>query len=54
MEQTSSVPKSSLNKDSKAYSFGDKIGFAIDMDKGTMQFFRNGKHIEGADIKVCW
>jgi hypothetical protein len=33
------------------YGAGDRIGFAVDMDVGTMHFYRNGALIPGASIE---
>jgi hypothetical protein len=49
-EESRRVPELSKNKHGQAFGAGDRIGFAINMDKGTMDFFRNGHLIEGASI----
>jgi hypothetical protein len=40
----------SLNANGRLFGSSDKICFAIDMDKGTMQFYRNGKALKGTKI----
>jgi hypothetical protein len=48
---TKYLPASSRNSENQAFGSGDRIGFTIDMDRGTMNFFRNGKLLEGAQIE---
>merc|ERR1712070_348749 len=44
------LPKDSMNSYGVAFGCGDRIGCAIDMDGGTMEFFRNGDVISGAKL----
>jgi hypothetical protein len=48
---TKYIPASARNDHGQAFGSGDRIGFAIDMDNGTMNFFRNGKLLPGATIE---
>jgi hypothetical protein len=49
-EECSYLPDTSKNKHGLAFGSGDRIGFAIDTDHGTMHFFRNDELIEGSKI----
>jgi hypothetical protein len=48
---TKRVPGTACNSFKVLFGVRDRIGFAIDMDQGSMQFFRNGELVEEAAIK---
>jgi hypothetical protein len=50
-EETRRVPEHAKNDYGQAFGAGDKIGFAIDMNKGVMTFFRNGELMDGTAIE---
>jgi hypothetical protein len=49
-EDCAYLPKGSTNSKGVAFGSGDKIGFAVDTDHGTMLFYRNGVFLEGSEI----
>ena len=47
---TGYVPPTARNTRGQAFGSGDKIGFVINMEEGTMKFYRNGETMEGTEI----
>jgi hypothetical protein len=44
------LAKKYKNKQGRAYGSGDRVGMEIDMNKGTIKFFRNGEPLKGTEI----
>ena len=44
------LPSASCNSNGVAFGPDEEIDIVLDMERGTMRFFRDGLHIQGADI----
>jgi hypothetical protein len=44
------IPTHAKNRYGRAYGEGDVVGLEVDMNEGTMRFYRNGQLVEGGDI----
>ena len=49
-EAYQTIASTSLNVHHVAFGSGDRIGFSIDMDEGTMRYYRNGAFLAGSNI----